>query len=82
MPMARRQALVQLSDDLLASLDARGAREGRSRSALVREAIEEYLRPDRQAEIDRQIVEGYTRIPQRDLWGDELARRMIAEEPW
>jgi len=82
MVVARRQALVQLSDELLAELDARGAREGRSRSAVVRDAVEEYLGSDRRAEIDRLHVEGYTRIPQEDIWGAELARRMIEEEPW
>src|SRR3972149_5281779 len=40
------------------------ARTGRSRSALIREAITQYLRDDLEAAIDAAIVEGYTRIPQ------------------
>ena len=68
--MARTQTLVQLTDDLLKRLDARAAREGRNRSDLVREAITNYLAADREAEIDRLIVEGYTRRPQTD---DEFA---------
>jgi metal-responsive CopG/Arc/MetJ family transcriptional regulator len=82
MVMARTQTLVQLSDELLERLDARRAREGRSRSEVVREAIELYLAADREAEIDRLIVEAYTGRPPEDVWGDEAAKRMIAAEPW
>jgi metal-responsive CopG/Arc/MetJ family transcriptional regulator len=82
MLMARTQTLVQLSDELLERLDAHRAREGRSRSEVVREAIERYLAADREAEIDRLIVEAYSRRPPEDVWGDEAARRMIAAEPW
>jgi metal-responsive CopG/Arc/MetJ family transcriptional regulator len=82
MLMARTQTLVQLSDELLERLDAHRAREGRSRSEVVREAIERYLAADREAEIDRLIVEAYSRRPPEDVWGDEAAKRMIAAEPW
>jgi len=85
MVMARKQTLVQLSDDLLARLDGQAAREGRSRSELIREAVEGYLADDREAEIDRQIVESYTREPQAEedlVLAEWAARRMIAAEPW
>jgi metal-responsive CopG/Arc/MetJ family transcriptional regulator len=82
MAVARTQTLVQLSDELLDRLDAYRAREGRSRSEVVREAIERYLAADREAEIDRQLVEAYTRQPPEDVWGDEAAKRMISAEPW
>jgi metal-responsive CopG/Arc/MetJ family transcriptional regulator len=83
MAMGRTQTLVQLSDELLAQLDARVAREGRSRSELIREAIIGYLAKDREADIDRRIVEAYTRQPQEDLLGaDATARTMVATEPW
>jgi metal-responsive CopG/Arc/MetJ family transcriptional regulator len=80
--VARTQTLIQLTDDLIERLDSRRAREGRSRSELVREAIELYLASDREAEIDRLIVEAYKRQPPQDVWGDESARRLIAAEPW
>jgi Arc/MetJ-type ribon-helix-helix transcriptional regulator len=74
---------VQLTDELLAELDARAAREGRSRSELIRQAITGYLDGDREAELDRQIVDGYTRHPQDDLLAaDWTARAIIAAEPW
>jgi metal-responsive CopG/Arc/MetJ family transcriptional regulator len=83
MVMARRQTLVQLSDELLARLDTRAAREGRSRSDLIREAVSGYLAGDREAEIDRRIVEAYTRQPQEDLLGAaKTARAMVSAEPW
>jgi metal-responsive CopG/Arc/MetJ family transcriptional regulator len=82
MVMARTQTLVQLTDELLEKLDRCRERDGRSRSAVIREAIEHYLASDREAEIDRMIAEGYERIPPREIWGDEVARRLISEEPW
>lgn len=81
--MARTQTLVQLSDELLAQLDARAAQQGRSRSELIREAIAGYLVDDREVEIDRRIVELYTRRPQEDLLGvAATARAMVDAEPW
>jgi len=86
MVMARTQTLVQLSDELLAALDQEIARTGRSRSELIRDAVRRYLEERIEAEIDRQIVEGYTRQPQEaddlEALAQEGARRLIAEEPW
>jgi predicted transcriptional regulator len=83
MVMARRQTLVQLSDELLALLDERAARTGRSRSDVIRTAIERELAADREAAIDAAIVEGYRRLPQEpDPWADVAARESIAAEPW
>lgn len=83
MVMARRQTLVQLSDELIALLDERAAKDGLSRSEIIRRAIERELADDIEAEIDREIVDGYTRIPQEhDPWAEAAARRMIADEPW
>ncbi len=81
--MARTQTIVQLSDDLLAELDVRRAREGRSRSDLIREAIEAYLADDRAAAIDRAIVDGYTRMPPTEDFGATGAvRASLQSEPW
>lgn len=95
-PMATRtQTMVQLSDELLRLLDRRAAARGVSRSLLIREAIEAFLSADREADIDRRIIEGYTRMPQGgeydvDEWGDlgqmvtalaaESLRRLEGEE--
>lgn len=81
----RTQTLVQLSRVLLQRLDERAAREGRSRSALIRDAIDAYLYDEEEARIDREIREGYERIPETDeemAWAEASAREAIEEEPW
>ncbi|HEV8687811.1 MAG TPA: ribbon-helix-helix protein, CopG family [Gaiellaceae bacterium] len=82
--MARQQTLVQLNDELLALVDERAARLGKSRSELIRAALEQYLKTDRDAAIDAAIVDGYTRIPppKYDPWAEAAARDSIAAEPW
>ncbi len=82
--MARKQALVQLSDELLALLDERAAKSGRSRSEIIRSAIERELAADLEAAIDQAIVDGYTRIPppEHDPWAEASAKRSISDEPW
>jgi metal-responsive CopG/Arc/MetJ family transcriptional regulator len=83
--VSRTQTLVQLNEALLRQLDERAAREGRSRSALIREAIEVYLRDEVRARMDREINEGYERIPETEeemRWAEENAREGIREEPW
>ena len=81
--MARTQTLVQLTEEILAELDELRAREGgRSRSELIREAIERYLAAQRDETIDRAIVEGYTRYPPEDLGAEWAARASITAENW
>jgi metal-responsive CopG/Arc/MetJ family transcriptional regulator len=83
--IARKQTLVQLSEELLALLDREAARRHVSRSALIREAIEQHLDAERRAEIGRQIAEGYRRIPETEeeiRWAEESGREMVEEEPW
>ena len=81
--MARIPALVQLSDDLIARLDSRAAAARRSRSDLIREAIERYLADDPAAVIDAAIVDSYTRIPpDEDFGAGWAARASIDAEPW
>jgi metal-responsive CopG/Arc/MetJ family transcriptional regulator len=82
MAMGRTQTLVQFSDELIERLDRYRARAGRSRSEVIRAAVERYLDADRESEIDRELVEAYTRQPPADVWGEEAAKRLIAEEPW
>jgi hypothetical protein len=40
------------------------------------------MEADREAEIDRLIVDAYTRQRAEDVWGEEAAKRVIAAEPW
>lgn len=83
--MARTQTLVQLSEELLALLDARAAREGLSRSELIRLLLWGSLRSELEDARDRAIVAGYTREPQTAeelALAEQSARTMIAAEPW
>jgi len=90
--MARTQTMVQLSDELLETLDRTAANCGASRSALIRDLLWQALSEDREREIGERIAEGYRRIPQgaTDEWeglsesnrrsNRELLRRLDAEE--
>lgn len=90
--MARTQTMVQLTDRLLRLLDEHATRKGLSRSALIRTAIEEFLRKDEEAVLGRQIVAGYKRVPPvtPDEWGElsevtdratvDVLHRLDAEE--
>ncbi len=82
MVMAPTQTLVQLHDAHLAALDQRAAQTGRSRSHLIREAIERFVHDELEAEIDHQYVEAYTRCPPEEIWGDWSAGQMVAAENW
>lgn len=81
----RTQTMVQLNRTLLELLDARAARDGISRSQLIRDAVESYLDADVAAAALRRVVEGYARMPETD---EELriahadARALVEEEPW
>ena len=81
---------IELDQELLDRLDQRAAREDRSRSALIGDAIEshlpdETLREGERERISREIAEGYERVPETE---EELSaartrtRLMIEEEPW
>lgn len=82
--MARRQTLVQLNDQLLALLDERAAKSGRSRSEIIRAAVERELAADQEAAIDAAIVAGYEKAPPRELdrWAEASAKRSVGAEPW
>lgn len=69
--MPKVKASVGLANDVLRRLDERAAREGRSQSALIRDAIKSYLYDEERTRITREIIDGYERIPPTD-----------EEDPW
>jgi Arc/MetJ-type ribon-helix-helix transcriptional regulator len=75
-----------MPDDRVAAIDelvASGSR--RSRAAVIIEAIDRLVADLERERIDREIVKGYTRIPQTDeelRWADSAGRRSIADESW
>ena len=73
---------MQLSDELLTELDDLRREGGRSRSEVIREAIELYLAGRRAQSVDAAVVAGYTRIPpDEDLGAAWAARASIGAEP-
>ena len=84
MVVARRQTLIQLDDARLAALDERAGMTGKSRSELIREAIDLLLGTGDAAVIDAAIVEGYRKHPPGELDAamEAWARMSIASEPW
>jgi metal-responsive CopG/Arc/MetJ family transcriptional regulator len=84
MIISRRQTLVQLDDARLAALDQRAAASGRSRSELIREAVDLLLGTDDSGAIDAAIVSGYERHPppETDSWALAGTIAAIKAEPW
>ncbi len=80
------QLVARIPDAVLGQLDrlvAEGVFE--TRSDAVREALVQLIDRHRRAEIGRQIVEGYLRVPQTEEefeWADAAGREMVEEEPW
>ena len=84
MPM-RQQTMVQLTDELVALLDRRAARDGVSRSQVIREAVEAHLRGEAERGRAERFARAYASLPESD---EELAtahanaRNLVEEEPW
>jgi len=78
--MARTQTMVQLNEELIASLDAVASQRGISRSALIRELVIDGLRQSGAAAVGERIADGYRRMPQAlpDAWGDPVASADVA----
>jgi Arc/MetJ-type ribon-helix-helix transcriptional regulator len=77
---------VRMPEDRVARIDALVETESYdSRASFIVEAINRLVDEIEQREIDRRIVEGYTRFPPTEeerRWAEESGRRSIAEEPW
>jgi hypothetical protein len=78
MPMARREVLVQLDDQLVDRLDALARKAGTSRSELLRRGAVAVLEAADLAEADRELVDAYRRQPQ-DPAIVKAAARLAAE---
>lgn len=65
-----RPTLVHLPPELIEQLDQRAAREGASRSQVIRDAVSEYLEAD--SNLAEQVAAGYQAYPlgTPDEWGD------------
>ncbi len=72
--------MVQLTQELLESLDTIAEQRSISRSALIREFVLDGLRQGEASAIGERIADGYRRIPQAhpDEWGDPLLSADVA----
>jgi metal-responsive CopG/Arc/MetJ family transcriptional regulator len=79
------QTMVQLTEELVRRLDQLAARDGSSRSQLIREAVAVYLAEhESQRRVDR-FVAGYAEQPETEAELETAranARSLVAEEPW
>jgi Arc/MetJ-type ribon-helix-helix transcriptional regulator len=81
-----QQIAIRIPEDLASGLDMLVS-SGRfeSKADAVRSALEALIDTERRAEVGRQIVEGYRRVPQEDVdvaAASQAATRSIDEEPW
>ena len=91
MVVARRQTLVQLTDDLVVLLDAIAAKQGTTRSALIRSVLENYVgRGGRGREgppADRGLHADPAGLPRTSgarstRWAEARCAQARHEEPW
>jgi Arc/MetJ-type ribon-helix-helix transcriptional regulator len=77
---------LRMPDDRVAAIDALVASTDRaSRTAFIVEAIDKLVAQLESERIDREIVDGYTRIPPTEEeieWARWSGARSVREEPW
>lgn len=77
---------VRTPEDRVAQIDALVAAGAYgSRASFIIEAIDRLVEDLERRRVDREIVEGYTRIPptaEELAWAEWSARQSIREEPW
>jgi Arc/MetJ-type ribon-helix-helix transcriptional regulator len=81
-----QQITIRIPDALATQLDELlSSGQFETKADAVRTALESMIDTARRAEIGRQIVEGYRRVPQEDVdvaAASQAAARSIDEEPW
>ena len=77
---------VRMPEDSVARIDALVEAESyESRASFIVEAINRLVEEIEGREIDRRIVEGYTRFPptaEETRWAESSGIESIREEPW
>lgn len=76
---------ISLPKDLLTEIERQCAARGESRSQFLRMAVEEFLRRERQKEMEEQYIQGYLKYPEtpeevEGIYKASLAA--LAQEPW
>jgi metal-responsive CopG/Arc/MetJ family transcriptional regulator len=79
---------VPVPQELLDSLDSLTKKQGKSRSAVIREACATYIAATEEAERVRQYVEGYKRMPEGEeeealaIAGEAALSELLADDEW
>ena len=76
---------VRMSEERVQAIDELVASGRASRAAVIVEAIDRLVADLERERIDREIVEGYRRIPETDEeldWAEWSTIESIREEPW
>ncbi len=76
---------VSIPKDLYQALERARKKNGKSRSAVVQDALRHWLNREQEAELVRQYVEGYRRMPETEeetAWVDAISRRALLTEEW
>jgi hypothetical protein len=82
---AMRVIQVPMDEGLLKAVNERAKSQRSTRSALIREACQEYLYKTEQEALERKYVEGYQHKPESPLvgkLGERMAREVWREETW
>jgi Arc/MetJ-type ribon-helix-helix transcriptional regulator len=77
--MSTAKVTVTIPTDTLASVERACRRLRKSRSAVVSEALAEWLQPKGVSEADRKYAEGYLRIPESAAETEAFAAASVAE---
>lgn len=83
--MPRKPVLLHLTEELDEQIDKLAAAQGRSKSALVREAVTEYAKRRSTELKEQQMRDAYARIPddgEFDQWAEDSLEDMLEEESW
>ena len=76
---------IRMPEDRVRAIDELVASGRASRAAVILEAIDRLVADLERERIDREIVEGYRRIPETDdelEWAEWSTIESIREEPW
>ena len=76
---------VSIPKDLYQALERARKKNGKSRSAVVQNALRHWLNQQQEAEQVRQYVEGYRRMPETEeetARVDAVSRRALLTEEW
>lgn len=85
MPRTAVTITISLPKDLFRAFELTRKKTGKTRSAAVQEALRQWLKRQRGAEVDRQYVEGYRRIPETReeiAEAEAMAKDSFAAEEW